>query len=79
MSTLLPYAIFALIVVFSSEIRHVLASLVMLCRSQGAQVIAEGIETQAELEAVIEAGVPLGQGYYLGRPSANGAIRWHPT
>ena len=31
-------------------------------------VIAEGIETQDELEALRRLGVPLGQGYFLGRP-----------
>ncbi len=36
----------------------------------GAHVIAEGIETQAELQAVLRAGVVLGQGFFLGRPAA---------
>jgi EAL domain-containing protein (putative c-di-GMP-specific phosphodiesterase class I) len=31
-------------------------------------VVAEGIETEAELEALLELGVKLGQGYHLGRP-----------
>ena len=31
-------------------------------------VVAEGIETAAELAALRAAGVPVGQGYYLGRP-----------
>ncbi|HYN72038.1 MAG TPA: EAL domain-containing protein, partial [Nakamurella sp.] len=35
----------------------------------GAEVIAEGIETQAELSAVTELGMRAGQGFYLGRPS----------
>jgi len=34
----------------------------------GCRVIAEGIETEAELDAVRELGVDLGQGYLLGRP-----------
>jgi EAL domain-containing protein (putative c-di-GMP-specific phosphodiesterase class I) len=34
----------------------------------GAKVIAEGIETQAELDTVRRMGVPYGQGYLLGRP-----------
>ncbi len=33
------------------------------------QVIAEGIETSEELGALRRLGVPLGQGYFLGRPS----------
>ncbi len=35
----------------------------------GAQVVAEGIERQEELDALVMLGVPLGQGYLLGRPS----------
>jgi EAL domain-containing protein (putative c-di-GMP-specific phosphodiesterase class I) len=34
-----------------------------------AWLLAEGIETDAELEAVVRLGVPLGQGYRLGRPA----------
>jgi EAL domain-containing protein (putative c-di-GMP-specific phosphodiesterase class I) len=44
-----------------------------LARDTGAVLVAEGIETQAELDAVIEAGVTAGQGFLLGRPSANPA------
>jgi diguanylate cyclase (GGDEF)-like protein len=33
------------------------------------KIIAEGIETERELETLIELGVPYGQGYYLGRPA----------
>ncbi len=36
----------------------------------GCQLIAEGIETEAELAALRSLGVSLGQGYYLGRPEA---------
>jgi diguanylate cyclase (GGDEF)-like protein len=35
----------------------------------GALLVAEGIETQAELDAVARLGVPLVQGYYLARPA----------
>lgn len=35
----------------------------------GAQVVAEGIEGAAQLEALRELGVPLGQGFFLGRPT----------
>jgi EAL domain-containing protein (putative c-di-GMP-specific phosphodiesterase class I) len=35
----------------------------------GCEVIAEGIEQQAELAMLRELGVPLGQGYLLGRPA----------
>ncbi len=46
-------------------VRH----MVGLCGELGAQVVAEGIETPAELRAVREAGVGLGQGYVLARPA----------
>ncbi|WP_019144983.1 EAL domain-containing protein [Aeromicrobium massiliense] len=35
-----------------------------------AWLLAEGIETPEELEALMQLGVPLGQGYLLGRPTA---------
>ncbi len=40
-----------------------------ICEDLGALVVAEGIETEGELAAVIECGVPLGQGYLLARPA----------
>lgn len=45
------------------------ASIIELARQIGAAVIAEGIETLAELTAVNALGVTAGQGYLLGRPS----------
>ncbi len=38
-------------------------------RETDAQVIAEGIEREGELEVLIELGVDRGQGYLLGRPA----------
>jgi PAS domain S-box-containing protein len=38
-------------------------------KSVGCRLIAEGIETNAELATLMELGVPLGQGYLLGRPA----------
>jgi diguanylate cyclase (GGDEF)-like protein len=35
----------------------------------GSLLVAEGIETEAELHKVLELGVPLAQGFYLGRPA----------
>jgi EAL domain-containing protein (putative c-di-GMP-specific phosphodiesterase class I) len=34
----------------------------------GASIVAEGIETNAELETLRDLGCPCGQGFYLGRP-----------
>src|SRR5665213_620292 len=36
----------------------------------GAEVIADGIETVAELEVLIDLGIAYGQGFYLGRPGS---------
>lgn len=43
--------------------------IVQLCTDLGAQVVAEGIETEAELGAIRDAGVRFAQGFYFGRPS----------
>jgi EAL domain-containing protein (putative c-di-GMP-specific phosphodiesterase class I) len=45
------------------------ASLVSLARCIGATVVAEGIETDAECEALAVIGVDEGQGYLFGRPA----------
>jgi EAL domain-containing protein (putative c-di-GMP-specific phosphodiesterase class I) len=44
------------------------SAIVVLCRQLDALVVAEGIETIEELEAVKEAGAHFGQGYLLARP-----------
>jgi EAL domain-containing protein (putative c-di-GMP-specific phosphodiesterase class I)/AmiR/NasT family two-component response regulator len=43
-------------------------ALVTFAREVGATAIAVGIETAAEMAVMRDLGVPLGQGYYLGRP-----------
>lgn len=43
-------------------------SIVKLCHDMGSKVLAEGIETAAELHAVEAAGVDFAQGYLLARP-----------
>src|SRR5207237_606118 len=45
------------------------AGIVYFARSSGCQLIAEGIETEGERALLRTLGVPLGQGYLLGRPS----------
>ena len=62
-----------------SRQHKLLSSLAALCMAQGAVVVAEGIETREELVAVIAAGIPLAQGYFLGRPSLTGASTWTPS
>jgi EAL domain-containing protein (putative c-di-GMP-specific phosphodiesterase class I)/cellulose synthase/poly-beta-1,6-N-acetylglucosamine synthase-like glycosyltransferase len=43
-------------------------TLVGFAEEHGCQVIAEGVETLGERQALVDAGVHLGQGYLLGRP-----------
>jgi EAL domain-containing protein (putative c-di-GMP-specific phosphodiesterase class I) len=44
----------------------VVGTLAALAADLGARAVAEGIETEGELEAAIDLGVPLGQGFALG-------------
>jgi EAL domain-containing protein (putative c-di-GMP-specific phosphodiesterase class I) len=53
-----------------SRQHRLVSSLVRLCNDLGARVVAEGIETQEEAEAVRSAGAHFGQGYYFGRPAS---------
>lgn len=39
-----------------------------------ARVLAEGIETEGELARLVDLGVPLGQGFHLGRPAASWTV-----
>jgi len=48
--------------------QKLIASMAALCRDLGILVVAEGIETEAERDAVIELGCDLLQGYLFGRP-----------
>jgi EAL domain-containing protein (putative c-di-GMP-specific phosphodiesterase class I)/DNA-binding response OmpR family regulator len=59
----------------ADEIRQALvAGIVYFARSSKCRLVAEGIETSAELAMLKSLGVDLGQGFVLGRPSAAG--RW---
>lgn len=48
--------------------RRVVGAIATLCRELGSKVVAEGVETVGEANAVIEAGVELLQGYLYARP-----------
>jgi len=50
--------------------RALAEALVAFARETGSTVVAEGIESEAELEAVRECGVTHGQGFHLARPTA---------
>jgi len=48
--------------------RALAASLITFANETGMLIVAEGIETAAELHALLELGVPFGQGFYLAEP-----------
>lgn len=49
--------------------RALTSALISFADEMGMAIIAEGIETQAELETLVSLGVPFGQGYYLAEPA----------
>ena len=54
----------------SDAARRALASaLIQFAKENGSEVIAEGVETAAELKALRALGVMRAQGYFLGRPA----------
>jgi EAL domain-containing protein (putative c-di-GMP-specific phosphodiesterase class I) len=52
--------------------RALAAGLTSFAAELGAVVIAEGIETEEQVEALVELGVACGQGYHLGEPGSIG-------
>jgi EAL domain-containing protein (putative c-di-GMP-specific phosphodiesterase class I) len=57
--------------------RAVISSIAELARHFGAQVIAEGVETEDDLLTVREVGVSLVQGFYFSRPLTASEITVH--
>lgn len=55
--------------VADSRLFRLVKAIVSLCDQLDAMVVAEGIETRAELDAVIQCGARFGQGYLLARPA----------
>ncbi len=49
--------------------QQLIRSVVDLCQQLGMLVVAEGIETRAELQIIRKLGCDLAQGYYIGRPN----------
>jgi EAL domain-containing protein (putative c-di-GMP-specific phosphodiesterase class I)/CheY-like chemotaxis protein len=49
--------------------QRVVASIANLCRELGSRVVAEGVETPAELDACLNAGIDLIQGYLIAKPA----------
>ncbi len=56
-----------------------IVALLHFANATGSQVIAEGIETVAELATLRRLGVRLGQGFLLGRPAEAGTFTRSPT
>jgi diguanylate cyclase (GGDEF)-like protein/PAS domain S-box-containing protein len=48
--------------------RMIIKNLLALCRDLGYTVVAEGVETEEQLEILREEGCPMAQGYFLARP-----------
>ncbi|MCX7774408.1 MAG: EAL domain-containing protein [Clostridia bacterium] len=50
--------------------QHMIEDIMSYSRYRGTRVLAEGVETQDELEALCRMGIDYVQGYYTGRPNA---------
>src|SRR5690606_41152351 len=51
-------------------------AIIALCREFGCRALAEGIETQDQLEWLTAAGCHEGQGYWIGMPSSKKDLGW---
>ncbi len=49
--------------------RAIVLSIVMVCRDLGIQIVAEGVETEAEFRTLRDCGIGLFQGYLFARPA----------
>ena len=49
--------------------RRIIGSVVSLCSESGAVVVAEGVETEAERDAIVDLGCDLLQGYFIAKPA----------
>jgi EAL domain-containing protein (putative c-di-GMP-specific phosphodiesterase class I) len=58
--------------------RALAAALVYFAKDTQSQIIAEGVETESELAVLKFLGIPMGQGYLLGRPAnlASSKLLW---
>ncbi len=53
----------------SKRKQEIIRAMCTMCEELGAKVVAEGIETEDELQAVIDCGAHYGQGFLLARPA----------
>jgi EAL domain-containing protein (putative c-di-GMP-specific phosphodiesterase class I) len=58
--------------------RALVTGVLALAREIGARLVAEGVESAADLHTVAELGIPAAQGWHLGRPSVDPQVwrRW---
>jgi len=57
--------------------RRIVTAIAGLCRELGSRIVAEGVETEGEKTACIDAGVDLLQGYLFARPARGfGPVVW---
>ncbi len=56
-----------------ADLRRSLNRLLLVAEALGAEVVAEGVETTADHNVLLELGVRLGQGYLFGKPAPLGA------
>ncbi|ESP91899.1 EAL domain-containing protein [Pseudoalteromonas luteoviolacea] len=54
----------------SEQVRQLVHTIITMAHNLGIKVIAEGIETQLQLDILAALGCDLGQGYFLGKPMA---------
>jgi diguanylate cyclase (GGDEF)-like protein len=55
-------------ITINARVRSAVEAVVHLSKSLGAEVVAEGVESQAVMNVLRDIGVPLLQGYLIGRP-----------
>ncbi|WP_455273390.1 EAL domain-containing protein [Rhizobium herbae] len=56
----------------------IVKAIVDMAKAMGKQVVAEGVETMAERQALQELGCPYGQGFLFGRPVDASVMRFFP-
>ena len=56
------------------SLRGIVRTIVTLAEHLGLEVVAEGVETIAQLDEIVELGCGFGQGYHLHRPAPADAI-----
>jgi PAS domain S-box-containing protein len=54
--------------------RALVTALVLLALELDAEIVAEGVETEAELFAILDLGIDLAQGYHLARPAREPSV-----